>query len=260
MTTILTEGETCWRIAHADRFSVIIDAADFFKLAKQAMLKAKRSIYLIGWDFDTRIRLEPGNKQAKRPDKLGRFLNSLASNNKDIDIRILKWDFGLIGSVTRGETPLYMLRWMFNRRIHLKFDGAHPPMAAHHMKLLVIDDKVAFCGGIDMTICRWDTREHKEEDPARRSPRGRPEAPWHDATSCCSGPIAKALGDLARSRWRMATDQVLEPIETGGDPWPDDLAVEWREVDIGIARTAPHYGDRKQVVEIETAKLAIIAA
>lgn len=260
MTTILREGESCWRIARADRFSVIVDAADFFRLAKQAMLKAKRSVYLIGWDFDTRIRLEPGNKNAKRPDKLGRFLNALAKDNQEIDIRILKWDIGLIGSVTRGETPFYMLRWMFNKRIHLKFDGAHPPMAAHHMKLLVIDDKVAFCGGIDMTTCRWDTREHKEDDPARRSPRGNPEAPWHDATSCCSGPIARALGDLARSRWEAATKEALEPIETDSDPWPDDLAVEWRDIDIGIARTTPEYGERKQVVEIETAKLAIIAA
>ncbi|MFN7025401.1 MAG: phospholipase D-like domain-containing protein [Pseudorhizobium sp.] len=260
MTTILAEGESCWRVARADRFSVIIDAADFFKFAKQAMLKAKRSIYLIGWDFDTRIRLEPGDSQAKRPDKLGRFLNSLAKKNEDMDIRILKWDIGLISSVTRGETPLYMLRWMFNKRIHMKFDGAHPPASAHHMKLLVIDDKVAFCGGIDMTTSRWDTREHKEDDPVRRSPRGHKEDPWHDATSCCSGPIAAALAELARHRWQMATEEVLEPIETDSDPWPDDLPVEWRDVDIGIARTAPEYGDRQQVVEIETAKLAIIAA
>lgn len=260
MTTILAEGESCWRKARADRFSVIIDAADFFRLAKQSMLKAKRSIYMIGWDFDTRIRLEPGNKQAERPDKLGRFLSSLAKKNKEIDIRILKWDVGLLASLTRGETPFYMLRWLFNDRIHLKLDGAHPPMAAHHMKLLVIDDKVAFCGGIDMTICRWDTREHKENDPARHSPRGFQEDPWHDATSCCSGAAAVALAELARNRWQMATEEVLEPVDTDGDPWPDDLAVEYEDVEIGIARTAPQYGDRKQVVEIETATLAIIAA
>jgi phospholipase D1/2 len=260
MTSILSEGESCWRVARADRFSVIIDAADFFRLAKQSMLKAKRSIYMIGWDFDTRIRLEPDNENAKRPDKLGRFLNSLAKNNADLDIRILKWDVGLIASITRGETPFYLLRWIFNKRIHLKLDGAHPSLAAHHMKLLVIDDQVAFCGGIDMTICRWDTREHREDDPARRSPRGGQEAPWHDATSCCSGPAAAALAELARNRWQMATEEKLEPVTVEGDAWPDDLRVEYREIDVGIARTAPEYKDRKQIVEIETAKLAIIAA
>lgn len=260
MTSILSEGESCWRVARADRLSVIIDAADFFKHAKQAMLKAKRSIYLIGWDFDTRIRLEPGNPHAKRPDKLGRFLNSLARRNEAIDIRILKWDVGLISSLTRGETPFYILSWMFNSRIHLKLDSAHPAMSAHHMKLLVIDDKVAFCGGIDMTVGRWDTPEHREDDPARRSPFGFAENPWHDATSCCSGAAAAALGDLARQRWELATGEALPPPDAEGDPWPDDLEVEYRDVDVGIARTAPEYGERKQVVEIETAKLAIIAA
>jgi phosphatidylserine/phosphatidylglycerophosphate/cardiolipin synthase-like enzyme len=260
MTSILAKGESCWRIARADRFSVIVDAADFFRYAKQSMLKAKRSIYLIGWDFDTRIRLEPGNSQAKRPDKLGRFLNSLAKNNPEIDIRILKWDVGVLSSLTRGETPFYILSWLFNKRIHLKLDGAHPTMSAHHMKLLVVDDKVAFCGGIDMTVGRWDTRDHRDKDPSRRSPGGFTQAPWHDATSCCSGPLAAALGDLARLRWTRATDDDLDVPDTDTDPWPDDLEVEYKDVDVGIARTAPEYEDRRQVVEIETAKLAIIAS
>jgi phospholipase D1/2 len=260
MISLLAEGESCWRIARAERLSVIIDAADFFHYAKQAMLKAKRSIYLIGWDFDTRIRLEPGRKDAQRPDKLGRFLNALAKKNDKIDIRILKWDVGLLSSLTRGETPFYILRWLFNDRIHLKLDGAHPLTSAHHMKLLVVDDRLAFCGGIDMTAGRWDTQEHREDDPARRSPMGFAEAPWHDATSCCSGPLAAALGELARERWKTATRETLERHVVESDPWPEDLDVEYENIDVGIARTAPEYLGRKQVTEIETATLAIIAA
>lgn len=260
MTSLLVEGESCWRIVRAERLSVIIDAADFFHYAKQAMLKAKRSIYLIGWDFDTRIRLEPGRKDAQRPDKLGRFLNALARKNDRIDIRILKWDVGLLASLTRGETPFYILRWLFNDRIHLKLDGAHPLTSAHHMKLLVVDDRLAFCGGIDMTAGRWDTQDHREDDPARRSPMGFAEAPWHDATSCCSGPLAAALGELARERWKMATGETLERHVVESDSWPEDLVVEYENIDVGIARTAPEYLERKQVTEIENATLAIIAA
>lgn len=66
--------------------------------------------------------------------------------------------------MTRGETPFYILSWMFSKRIQLKLDGAHPSMSAHHMKLLVIDDRLAFCGGIDMTVGRWDTRDHLDKD------------------------------------------------------------------------------------------------
>ncbi len=267
MQSILKEGETCWRIAKADRLSIIIDAADFFRSAKSAMTKAKRSIYLIGWDFDTRIDLIPDNGDDKArdsrgelPDQLGKFLNALAERNADLDIRILKWDIGLINSITRGETPFYILKWMFDKRIHLRLDGAHPSISSHHMKLLVIDDRVAFCGGIDMTVGRWDTRDHEEKDKRRRSPLGFEQGPWHDATTCLSGPAAAALGEVARNRWQLATEEKLEPKAGDGDPWPEGLEVGFRDISIGIARTAPEYKERDQIAEIETAKLAIIAA
>ncbi len=267
MKNILKEGETCWRIAEADRLSIIIDAADFFRHAKNAMTKARRSIYLIGWDFDTRIDLVPGNGDDKNradelPDQLGKFLNALAARNADLDIRILKWDIGLINSITRGETPFYILKWMFDKRIHLKLDGAHPSISSHHMKLLVIDDEVAFCGGIDMTVGRWDTRDHTDKEPLRKSPMGFAQGPWHDATTCLSGDAARALGEVARNRWRLAAGEELSPeaASDGETPWPDGLEVGFRDISIGIARTAPEYDERKQIVEIETAKLAIIAA
>lgn len=260
MTSILHEGETCWRICAADRLSVIIDAADFFLHARDAMMKAEHSIFLIGWDFDTRIDLIPGNSEDEAPEKLGKFLNWLAARRPHLDIRILKWDIGLINSITRGETPFYILRWMFSKQVRLKLDAAHPPMSAHHMKLLVIDDRVAFCGGIDMTVGRWDTREHLDKDERRRSPMGFAQGPWHDATTCVSGPAAAALGDLARIRWQRATGERLYACATISDPWPTAMNVDFRDIDIGIARTLPEYEAQPQVCEIETAKLAIIRA
>ncbi|WP_062472749.1 MULTISPECIES: phospholipase D-like domain-containing protein [unclassified Rhizobium] len=260
MDTILAEGETCWRIARADRLSVIVDAEAFFRHARQAMLKAKTSIVLIGWDFDTRIDLVPGKSTDGTPDKLGRFFNWLAKRNDALNIRILKWDMGLFASLVRGETPVYMLGWLFSDRVSLKLDSAHPAMSAHHMKLLIIDDAVAFCGGIDMTVGRWDTTDHLEKDKRRRSPLGFAQDPWHDATTCFSGKAAAALAELARSRWLEATGETLAPVESGSNPWPDDLAVDFRNIDLGIARTLPEYDRRRQVVEIETATLAIIAA
>ncbi|MET0360046.1 MAG: phospholipase D-like domain-containing protein [Pararhizobium sp.] len=260
MQTLLVEQQTCWRVARADRLSVIVDAEAFFRHARQAMMKAKRSIVLIGWDFDTRIDLVPGKSTDGSPDKLGRFLNWLAERNEALNIRILKWDMGLFASLVRGETPVYMLGWLFSDRVSLKLDSAHPPLSAHHMKLLVIDDEVAFCGGIDMTVGRWDTSEHLEKDKRRRSPLGFAQEPWHDATTCFSGKAAAALAELARARWQEATGDTLEPVESASDAWPDDLAVDFRDIDVGIARTLPQYDERQQVVEIETATLAIIAA
>ncbi|RIY02442.1 phospholipase [Aureimonas flava] len=256
----LREGDTCWRIRRAERFSVIVDAADFFFHAKQAMLAARHSILLIGWDFDARIEIEPERRTLEGPNRIGPLLDWLVRRRPDLDVRILKWDLGLLNSLARGETPVFMLNWMMGGRVRLKLDGAHPPLGAHHMKLLVVDETLAFCGGIDMTTGRWDTREHEEDRPGRRSPRGKPLGPWHDATSCLTGPAAGALAELARDRWAQATGEVLDPIAGARPIWPDGLGTDLRDVEIGIARTAPEYGARPQVCEIEAATLSVIAA
>jgi phosphatidylserine/phosphatidylglycerophosphate/cardiolipin synthase-like enzyme len=258
--SVLVAGETCWQLQKADHVSVIVDADKFFKHARNAMLKAKRSIMLIGWDFDTRIELVHDDSDDEAPVKVGPLLNWLADRNTDLEIRILKWDLGIINSLARGETPFYVLKWLFSNQIHLKLDGAHPAMSAHHMKLLVIDDELAFCGGIDMTVGRWDTSEHRDKEPRRRSPMGFAQGPWHDATTCISGPAAAALGELARTRWRYATGENLHKIDRGDQIWPDGLDIDLSDVEIGITRTAPKYEDRPQISEIETATLAMIAS
>lgn len=257
---VLVPGDTCWREARADRFAFIVDAADYYRAAKQAILSARRSVMLIGWDFDSRIELEPGNPTLEGPNRLGPFLKFIADRRPEVHIRLLKWNLSLIETLGRGETPIYLLQWMMRKNITLKMDAEHPPIAAHHQKIVVIDDAIAFCGGIDMTQGRWDTREHRAEDERRRSPWGRALPPWHDATSCVDGEAARALGDLARDRWRRATGEMLEPAEAGDDPWPDFLEPTLTGVDVAVARTVGAFNDQKQIVEIERLTLAAIAA
>ena len=131
----------------------------------------------------------------------------------------------MVKSLWRGTTLFRVAQWAMHERITFKLDGAHPPGAAHHHKIVVIDDAVAFCGGIDMTGDRWDTSEHRDDDPRRRRPfTRRAYGPWHDATTAVSGAAAKALGDHARERWKQASGEVLAPPPAGSDPWPDGSA------------------------------------
>lgn len=255
----LIPGDTCWRIAHANRLAVIVDAADYYRAARAAILKARRSVLLIGWDFDSRIELEPEGETLEGPNALGPFLSWIADRRPEVSIHLLKWNLGMLETLGRGETPLYMLQWMWKTNIRMKLDAAHPPLAAHHQKIVVVDDALAFCGGIDMTLGRWDTRAHKDDDPARRSPRGKPLQPWHDATICVDGPLAAALGELARERWRRATDEELPPPSAAEDLWPDFLEPTMTDVDVGIARTVGAYDAIEQVSEIERLYLAAIA-
>jgi phosphatidylserine/phosphatidylglycerophosphate/cardiolipin synthase-like enzyme len=255
---LLVPGRTCWRIERANRLTFIIDAADYFRLAKAAMLKAKHRIMLIGWDFDTRIKFEPEEQTLQGPNLLGEFLSWLPKHRPDLRIYVLKWDLGMVQALGRGMTPVFIVNWMTSKRLRFKLDGAHPAGAAHHQKIVVIDDALAFCGGIDMTVDRWDTREHLDGNPRRTKPSGHSYGPWHDATTVVDGAAARAIGDLARERWRQGTGERLEPASEGSDAWPEDLAPTIEQVDVAIARTLPELDDRQEVREIEALYLEAI--
>lgn len=257
--SLFEPGVNCCEVAHADRLACIVDAADYFRLAKSAMLGARRRIMLIGWDFDTRIELEPDGATLDGPDKLGDFLNWLPDNKPDLDVYLLKWSVGALAAITRGMTPIFILNWLNHPRVHLQIDTRHPVKAAHHQKIVVIDDTIAFCGGIDMTVDRWDRSGHPDDDRHRITPNGKTYSPWHDATTAVDGAAARAVAAIARSRWEVATGESLEPVtDVTETHWPDDLEPTMRAVDVAVARTLPRLGDRSEVREIEQLYLTVI--
>ena len=167
---------------------------------------------------------------------------------------------GALKTLFRGTTIITLARWMLHKRIHTKLDGAHPTGASHHQKIVVIDDCFAFCGGIDMTADRWDTRDHKDADPCRIRPNGRPYDPWHDATTALEGPVAAALGELARDRWKCASGEELHPVEGRSDCWPEQLPCQFTNAEIAISRTRPQMPELPEVREIERLVLDQIAS
>ncbi|WP_328599277.1 phospholipase D-like domain-containing protein [Rhodococcus sp. (in: high G+C Gram-positive bacteria)] len=259
MNRILVPGETCWRIEPADNLACIVDAADYFHHAKSAMLQAEKRIMLIGWDFDTRIKLEPGKQTLDGPNRLGMFLRWLVREKPDLEILVLKWNIGAFTAIGRGMTPVFVSNWLTDERLRFEIDGAHPVGAAHHQKIIVIDDALAFCGGIDMTVDRWDTSDHVDRNDYRITPSGRRYGPWHDATTAVDGNAAAAIGELARARWKSATGEDLTPVKSTTTPWPVNLAPTLRVVDVAVARTLPELGERTEVREIEALYLAAIA-
>jgi phospholipase D1/2 len=248
---MLQAGRNCWRIERAQRAALIVDAADYFRLARQAMLKARSQILLIGWDFDTRIDLDSGEDD-EAPTELGAFINWLPKKTPGLQIHILKWDMGAIKLLGRGTTIFRLARWAASDNIHFKLDGVHPVGASHHHKILVIDDRLAFCGGIDMTGDRWDSRDHRDKDPGRRRPTTRRRYdPWHDATMAVDGAAARALGDLARDRWKTAGGTPIAPPSTRQSIWPKELKPMFREVDVAISRTRGACDGQQPAREIE---------
>lgn len=253
-------GENAWRVEHAERVAVIVDAEDYFRAARDAMLKAKHQILLIGWDFDARIRLaEPSEEAPDAPERVGPFISWLAQRNPQLQVHLLRWDIGALKTYLRPRTLATTMRWMLHPRIHPRLDSSHPPGASHHQKIVVIDDCLAFCGGIDMTASRWDTRAHHDDEPRRRNPNGRHYMPWHDATTALQGPIARALGELCRERWALSGGKPIAPPAVAGPCWPDCLTPHFADISAAISRTQPEMQDIEAVREIEQLYLDLIA-
>ena len=254
----LVEQRNCWAIARATRASVIIDAEDYFEHARAAMLAAKHRIMLVGWDFDARINLvDGGNDEA--PTHIGELITWLSKTRPELEIFLLRWDVGAVKAVLRGTTIFTLAHWMSQPNIHTKLDSVHPPGGSHHQKIVVIDDCFAFCGGIDMTGDRWDTRAHNDHEPRRIRPGGGAYPPWHDATSALQGPVAAKLGELCRDRWMRAGGHPITAIESVTDCWPASLPVQFSNIDIAISRSQPKSDDEAAVIEIEQLYLDQIA-
>lgn len=268
-------GRNCWRVAHADRAAFLVDGEAYFKAFVVAARRAQRSLYIVGWDFHSRTRLLCGEGRSECELELGELLNDLVRRRPRLEINILIWDYPMVFGLDREWAPMYGLGWKPRRRIHFRYDNTQPIGASHHQKVVVIDDAIAFSGGIDLTCRRWDTCAHAADD-ARRIVQGSPYPPFHDLAMMVDGGAARALGDLARERWRRATHESLEPPdlqqrgwrpriewrrgETAAPGWPEEIPPSVTNVEVAISRTEPALDGAPGMREIENLYLDMIAA
>lgn len=260
---LLEPGETCWRLAGCDRFGVIVDCEAYFAAFRQACLEARHRIFLVGWDFDARIRLVMEDPKDGWPVRVGPFLSALVKRRPELHIYILKWDVAFFSMIRQNPWPVRALQWKLSGRVHFKLDGEHPSGSCHHQKIVCIDDRFALVGSIDVTRERWDTRAHRDHDRHRVTPAGVPYRPHHDAALALDGEAAGVLGQLCRDRWRRATGESLDaprPVADGKPfAWPPAAPRMAQGLTVGVARTLPPFEDQPGIFEIEKLTLRAIA-
>jgi phosphatidylserine/phosphatidylglycerophosphate/cardiolipin synthase-like enzyme len=257
----LVEPGTIWRAARAGRVAFLVDSAAYFAAAMSAIRQARRSILLLGWQFDPRTRLQPGPEdQTGAPDEIGNVLKVLAQSRPELDVRVLIWKSALPISASQNFFPHRARGWFRGSPVRFRLDASVPYGACHHQKVLVIDDRIAFCGGGDFAPDRWDTPAHLDEDPRRVMPGGQLHPPRHEVMMMVDGEAALALGELARGRWLRASGHAAPapPEDVPGDPWPRWLPPDLEGVDVGMARTEPAWGGYPEVNEVERLHLAAI--
>lgn len=245
----------------AERVAYLIDGEAYFRALAAALVRARRTLYIAGWDIDARARL-PDPTRRGRPVTLRKFLDRLARRRPQLQIHLLGWDFAPLFTFERLPFPALHLGWRTHERVHFVADGAHPSGASHHQKLVIIDDRVAFSGGLDLAVKRWDTPAHAPRDRRRVDPLGLVYEPFHDVQIAVSGQAARALGDVFRERWRRATGDELGSSDGGRhDPWPQSLVPDARDADVSIACTAPEWEGYEAVRDVSvTIAKAILGA
>ena len=214
------------QISKANDVKFLIDGEGYFSELDNRIRQARRTIWIVGWDFDPDIRLRPGRSQ----ETLGELLETMVSDNPALEVRILIWGMGPIYS---GKSLRLFRQKEFPRhaRIKLRFDFRHPVRGCHHQKLVCIDDVTGFIGGIDLTARRWDDSSHQPQNALRAEPRGKSYGPVHDLQAMVSGGAARLIGNVVRRRWKQATgdDRAADAVARTGTVAPSlvpaDMAV-----------------------------------
>jgi phospholipase D1/2 len=259
---ILRPNRNVWRIEKAARAAVLIDGAAFFRAVREAFLQARRSIFVVGWDIDSRTRLvgesnEPGDPY---PETLAEFLCELVRERPELRVNLLLWDYSILYASEREMFPRLSLQWKTPEQITLCLDDTVPFGCSQHQKIIVVDDALAFSGGLDLTIRRWDTSEHAAHSDGRLDPAGQPYRPFHDVQMAVDGAAARALAEMAHERWTRAMACQAVPYQPSGNPWPASVPPDFTDVDVGISRTLPACESIPEVREAEALFLDSIDA
>lgn len=258
---IARPGHNCWRVDRAERFSCVQDAADYFRLVRDAILQARDTVFIVGWDIQATLDLVPDGAPGGAPTRLDELLKFVVKRRPTLRCYVLIWDHAALYTLERDPLSRWRLGWRMPRQVRFGFDDHHPIGGSHHQKIVVVDDELAFCGGVDLTGHRWDTAAHRVEEPARVNAAGKPYGPYHEVQAMMDGPAAASLGALVRDRWRALGEQPR--ARSAAAPrglWPGALEPDLTDVDVAIARTMPPSEREPGIRECEQLFLDSIAA
>jgi phosphatidylserine/phosphatidylglycerophosphate/cardiolipin synthase-like enzyme len=176
---------------------VLIDGAEFLPRVADELAKAESHVHLTGWYFSPELALTRGEE----PVTVRNLLGELAER---IPVRVLIWSGAPLPLFrpSRGDVRSMVERFRRGTQIHCQFDSCVRQMHCHHEKTIVIDDRVAFVGGIDLTYDSGDPYDSQAH-------RARGGIGWHDVGVRLEGPVVADVADHFRLRWHGATDEEL---------------------------------------------------
>ncbi|HEY0938639.1 MAG TPA: phospholipase D-like domain-containing protein [Steroidobacter sp.] len=256
--SLLRPGETCWRASLAERATLLVDGQEYFAALRSALLRARKLIVIAGWDFDTRVHLPPRaaarGESLSAPVQFGELLGYLLQTRPGLQIHVARWNYHWLYRDDRETDTRQQLE---SRGIRFYEDSNHPTTGCVHHKVVVIDDKLAFIGGIDLTHNRWDTREHLPGEARRHNADGEAYMPVHDTQLCVTGPVVADIAAYLRENWPEGPPP--ERVNVPENCWPEGWPVHFEHINAAVSRTLPACESRPAIREVEAFYLAAIA-
>lgn len=181
---------------------VLVDGADAFSAMAGAIASARRTIHITGWSASAGFALD---RTAQADTTLAALLG--AAGARGVRSRILLWAGAPVPLIrpTRRDAAQAARALGAAAGVRCVLDTREYPLDCHHEKILLVDDEVAFVGGLDLTDLvsdRWDTREH----PARAG------VGWHDAAVRVTGPVVADLANHFAQRWGEVAGETLPHV------------------------------------------------
>jgi phosphatidylserine/phosphatidylglycerophosphate/cardiolipin synthase-like enzyme len=192
-----------------NRVEVLVDGAVALPRIAAAIRAAEHSVDLAGWFFSPDFELTRGPER----HVLSGLLRETAG--RGVDVRLLAWAGAPLPLFRPGRRQVedVMTELSDGVRLRLATDRRERPMHCHHEKLVIVDGRQAFVGGIDLTDLdgdRFDSGRH----PIRNG------NGWHDATMLVEGPVVADVAHHFGMRWWEVTGERLptpDPPEPAGD-------------------------------------------
>ncbi|MGI8609006.1 MAG: phospholipase D-like domain-containing protein [Candidatus Dormibacteria bacterium] len=209
-----------------NRVDILIDGDEALAAMSKAIRSARSSINVTGWHLNPSFALD-----RESPPSVLRDL--LMEASRSVRVRVLLWAGAPVPVFKPARRDMQKVRDALcaGNSIECALDARERPMHCHHDKTMVVDDRVAFVGGIDLTDLGGD-RLDASGHPAR------PGIGWHDASSRVEGPAVKDVGDHFRLRWRETTGEDLPTPATPGPAGNTELQVV-RTVPDGMYQSLP---------------------
>lgn len=139
----------------------LVDGASYFHYVATALETAKEEIFIADWWFSPEIYM-------KRPMihgdlwRLDKILERKASQGVFIFVMLYK-EVELALGINSIYSKQRLMRLHPNIKV-LRHPNISPIFWSHHEKIVIIDQSIAFVGGLDLCYGRWDTYEHRLTD------------------------------------------------------------------------------------------------